>query len=48
MAKTFSFFFGLAIDNRELKQLQRRPQRRLHKTLGLMIKTTAQHVHHAF
>ena len=33
---------------RELKQLRRRPQRRLQKTIGLMIKTTAQHVHHAF
>ena len=35
-------------DNRELKQLRRRPQRRLQKTIGLMIKTTALHVHHAF
>ena len=34
---------------RELKQLRRRPQRRLQKTKGsLMIKTTALHVHHAF
>ena len=31
---------------RELKQLRRRPQRRLQKTIGLMMKTTAQHVHH--
>ena len=34
--------------SRELKQLRRRPQQRLQKTIGLMIKTTAQHVHHAF
>ena len=33
-------------DNRELKQLRRR--RRLQKTRGLMIKTTALPVHHAF
>ena len=34
---------------RELKQLRRRPQRRLQKAIGLMIKkTTALHVHHAF
>ena len=34
---------------RELKQLRRRPQRRLQKNKGgLMIKTTALHVHHAF
>ena len=31
---------------RVLKQLRRRPQRQLQKTIGLMIKTTAQHVHH--
>ena len=35
-------------DNRELKQLRRRPQRRRQKTIGLMIKTTTLHVHHAF
>ena len=34
-------------DNRELKQLRRR-RRQLQKTIGLMIKTTALHVHHAF
>ena len=33
---------------RELTQLRRRPQQRLQKTIGLMIKTTALHVHHAF
>ena len=33
---------------RALKQLRRRPQRRLQKTIGLMIKTTALHVHHPF
>ena len=32
-------------DNRELKQLRRR---RLQKTIGLMIKTTALPVHNAF
>ena len=36
-------------DNRELKQLRRRRRRRQpQKTIGLMIKTTALHVHHAF
>ena len=35
-------------DNRELKQLRRRPQRQRQKTIGLMIKTTTLHVHHAF
>ena len=35
-------------DNRELKQLRRRPRRQPQKTIGLMIKTTALHVHHAF
>ena len=35
-------------NSRELKQLWRRPQRRLQKTIGLMIKTAALHVHHAF
>ena len=35
-------------DNRELKQLRRRPQRRGQKTIGLMIETTTLHVHHAF
>ena len=35
-------------NSRELKQLRRRPQRRPQKTIGLMIKTTALHVHHAF
>ena len=34
--------------NRELKQLQRRLQRQLQKTIGLMIKITALHMHHAF
>ena len=34
-------------DKRELKQLRRR-RRQLQKTIGLMIKTTALHVHHAF
>ena len=34
-------------ENRELKQLRRR-RRQLQKTIGLMIKTTALHVHHAF
>ena len=34
--------------NRELKQLRRRPQRQRQKTIGLMIKTTALHVQHAF
>ena len=34
--------------NRELKQLRRPPQRRLQKTIGLMIKTTALHLHNAF
>ena len=32
---------------RELKQLRRRPQRQFQKTIGLMIKTTALHVHHS-
>ena len=35
-------------DNRELKQLRRRRRRQPQKTIGLMIKTTALHVHHAF
>ena len=35
-------------DNRELKQLRRRRRRQLQKTIGLMIKTTALHVHRAF
>ena len=40
---------SLIVDIRELKQLRRRrPQRRLQKTIGLMIKTTALHVYHAF
>ena len=35
--------------NLYIKQLPRRPQQRLKKkTIGLMIKTTALHVHHAF
>ena len=34
-------------DKRELKQLRRR-RRQLQKAIGLMIKTTALHVHHAF
>ena len=34
-------------ENRELKQLLRRRRQR-QKTIGLMIKTTALHVHHAF
>ena len=34
-------------DNRELKQLRRR-RRQPQKTIGLMIETTALHVHHAF
>ena len=34
-------------ENRELKQLLRR-RRQLQKTIGLMIKTTALHVHHFF
>ena len=37
------------LNNRELKQLQRpRRRRQLQKTIGLMLKTTALHVHHAF
>ena len=33
--------------NRELKQLRRRPQKNdFKKTIGLMIKTTALHLHH--
>ena len=39
---------SLIFNIRELEQLRRRPQRRLQKTIGLMIKTTALHVHHAF
>ena len=41
---------SMIVDIRELKQLRRRrpPQRRLQKTIGLMIKTTALHVYHAF
>ena len=39
---------SLIVDIRELKQLRRRPQRRLQRTIGLMIKTTALHVYHAF
>ena len=35
-------------DSRELKQLRRRRRRQPQKTIGLMIKTTALHVHHAF
>ena len=34
--------------NRELKQLRRRLQRQLQKTIDLMTKTTALHLHHAF
>ena len=38
-----------ALNNRELKQLHPpRRRRQLQKTIGLMIKTTALHVHHAF
>ena len=33
---------------REIKQLRRPRRRQLEKTIGLMIKTTALHVHHAF
>ena len=33
--------------DRELKQLRRRRRRQIHKTIDLMIKTTALHVHHA-
>ena len=40
--------FLLKLINSELKQLRRRPQRRLQKTIGLMIKTTPLHVRHAF
>ena len=37
------------LNNREVKQLKRpRRRRQLQKTIGLMIKTTALHVHHAF
>ena len=39
--------FCAILSNRELKQLRRR-RRQLQKTIGLMIKTTALHVHHAF
>ena len=42
---SWSAFWFMAWD-RELKQLRRR--RQLHKTIDLMIKTTALHVHHAF
>ena len=35
-------------DDRELRQLRRRRRRQLQKTIGLMIKTTALHVHHSF
>ena len=34
--------------NRELKQLRRRPQRQVQKTIDLMVKITALHVNHAF
>ena len=34
--------------DRELKTRRRRPQRERQKTIGLMSKTTALHVHHAF
>ena len=43
--KEFEFAVHCAIG--ELKQL-RRPRRQLQKTINLMIKTTALHVHHAF
>ena len=47
--KLLYFKFTEYVINRELKQVQRRPQRRLQKkTIGLMITTTALHVHHAF
>ena len=35
--------------NRELKQIRRRPQKNdFKKTIGLMIKTTALHLHNTF
>ena len=40
--------FVVFIVIRELKQLRRRRRRQLQKTIGLMIKTTALHVHHDF
>ena len=49
MKITILIFSRHGVGNRELKQLRRRPQRQLQKkTIGLMIKTTALHVHHAF
>ena len=39
---------GVRENNRELKQLRRRPQWQLQKTICLMSKTTALLVHHAF
>ena len=41
-------FMRIQVHIRELKQLRRRRKRRLQKTIGLMIKTKALHVHHAF
>ena len=39
---------GVRENNREFKQLRRRPQRQLQKTIYFMSKTTALLVHHAF
>ena len=41
-----STYFHRSDPVRSFKQLRRRPQRLLKKTKGLMIKTTALHVHH--
>ena len=44
----FSIKFQYVITNTELKQLWWWQRRQLQKTIDLMIKTTALHVHHAF
>ena len=46
LKKLEKFLFSLE-NNSELKQLRRRPQRRLQKTIGLMSNSSAR-VHHAF
>ena len=45
LAITEQKFLLISAHNRELKQLR---WRRLQKTIDLMIKTTAVHVHHTF
>ena len=42
------FKSSVTLDNRDLKQLRRRRQQQLQKTIGFMTKTTTLHVHHSF